>query len=125
MQSKYPKRTPPFSLRLTREERRSLEVQANGEPLGSFIRSRLFVDEDRDRRPVRYGCAADKRTALAQILALLGQSNITRNLDALAQATRSGSLPLPAKIEILIYTAHLDIAEIKSMLLKALGIKED
>ena len=120
-----PIRSQPFSLRLSHQERRSLQARAGGEPLGSFIRSHLFASEERIRCPMRHWSSADEQIALAQILALLGQSNIAQNLDDLAQALRSGSLPLPSEIETLVYAAHLDIAEIKSMLMKALRIKED
>jgi hypothetical protein len=33
-------------------------------------------------------------------------------------------LPLSPEIETLVYAAYLDVAQIKSMLMKALGIKE-
>lgn len=36
---------PPFSLRLTVEERARLEADAAGKPLGAYVRSRLFGEE--------------------------------------------------------------------------------
>lgn len=125
MPSQNPKRTPPFSLRLTREERRCLETQADGEPIGSYIRSRLFDSEESDRRPVRGASMGNDRTECARYLAHLGKSNIAKNLDELVRANRSGSLPLQAETETALLTACRDIAEIKSLLMKALGIKED
>ncbi len=120
-----PIRSQPFSLRLSHQERRSLQARAGGEPLGSYIRSRLFASEESDRRPVSFGSAAVERSELAEILAVLGQSNFARNLDDLVRANRSGSLPLRPDTETSLLAACDDIAEIKSMLMKALGIKED
>ena len=39
-----PKASPPFSLRLTVEERSRLDQDAGNVPLGAYIRSRLFDD---------------------------------------------------------------------------------
>lgn len=124
MPSRNPKRPPPFSLRLTQEERRSLEVRAGGEPLGSYIRSRLFDFEVSDRRPTRGRSGADSRKLLAQLLSKLGQSQIASNIDKLAQAVRIGVLPLTPETEPLIQQTASDIAVMKSMLMKALRIKE-
>jgi hypothetical protein len=40
--NKYP---PPFSLRLTYEERAILEAEADGKPLGAYIRERLLGEK--------------------------------------------------------------------------------
>tara|TARA_R110002110_G_scaffold415618_1_gene652467 strand:+ start:2356 stop:2733 length:378 start_codon:yes stop_codon:yes gene_type:complete len=125
MSNRNPNRPPPFSLRLTKKERSILESQANGEPLGSYIRSRLFHSEDSGRHSARVKSAAEEPKELAQILALLGRSNFARNLDDLAGANRCGSLPLWPETESSLLTACDDIAEIKSLLMSALRIKED
>lgn len=108
-------RLAPFSLRLTREERTLLEKQAAGVPLGRFIKTRLFGEERR---------APERKRELAQILALLGKSEYGASLRALAAAARIGALPLTPEAEAAVHRACRDIGEIKSLLMKALRIKE-
>ena len=102
------KKTPaPFSLRLTFEERAKLEEAANGVPLGAYIRARLF-DEDlpkvrrRGTRPV-----AD-HAALAKVLAGLGSSRLSSNLNQLAKVVNSG-IRDP-------FSIHKQIEEVKAVL---------
>ena len=83
------RRPPPFSLRLTFEERAKIEADAAGMSLGGYIRSRL-LDPDwiaprrRGKFPVK-----DHR-ALAQLLAMLGQSRLANNVNQLAKAANTG-----------------------------------
>ena len=76
---------PPFSLRLTFEERAKLERDAAGMALGAYIRSRLLDPETvaprkRGKFPVK------DHQALAQLLGLLGQSRLANNVNQLAKA---------------------------------------
>lgn len=85
------RRPPPFSLRLTFEERAKIEHDAAGMSLGGYIRSRLLdpnwiAPRRRGKFPVK-----DHR-ALAQLLAMLGQSRLANNVNQLAKAANSGSL---------------------------------
>ena len=109
----------PFSLRLTQKERTALEVKAGDQPLGAYIRSQLLSEQQST------GSRNERRAALAQILAKLGQSEITPSLRELAHHARYGALPLMRETEEAIQRACVDIAEIKSLLMKALRIKED
>lgn len=124
MVSPRTKRPPPFSLRLTLEERFILEKRASGMPLGAFIRSSLF---DCDAVP---GMASihpeivDKRRLLPQILAKLGPSDDVKNLNEFARLAGNGALPLTPEIEAEIHKATTDITDMKTMLMKALRIKE-
>lgn len=67
--------------------------------LGAYIRSRLF-DE---LVPLRAGRRAKRpvkdQQALASILGELGKSRIADNLNQLAKAANSGSLPLTPETE--------------------------
>ncbi|SFN98822.1 hypothetical protein [Nitrosospira briensis] len=45
--------TPPFSLRLTVEERKRLDELAGNRPLGSYIRDRLLGEQTEKRRKVK------------------------------------------------------------------------
>ncbi|WP_138511592.1 hypothetical protein [Maricaulis alexandrii] len=60
----------------------------------------------------------------AQILALLGASGIGPAIRSMAQAVEQGALPLDPETQASIRAACADIAVIKSLLMKALGIKE-
>ncbi len=84
------KKTKPFSLRLSLQERKHLENLAGKVSLSPYIRSRLFFHTD--------SITKDNKNQLAQILGLLGQSNIAANLRELASLARSGSLPLTPEI---------------------------
>lgn len=116
----------PFSLRLTPEERRRLEVQAAGQPLGAFIRERLLggnadmvpVRRTRGRFPVK-----DHR-ALGQLLARLGESSLASNVNRLARAANSGFLPVTPDTEEALRSAAADIRVMKRLLMDALGIRE-
>jgi hypothetical protein len=68
-----PRRPPPFSLRLSEAERARLECDANGLPLGGYIKTRLFGEEAGAIRVRRAGLPVQDRAALGQALALLGQ----------------------------------------------------
>ena len=118
--------TAPFSLRLTPEERRSLEDRAGRQPLGVYIRERLFADEggkSKRQRAARRPSVQNEQ-ALAQVLALLGQSRLASNLNQLARATNSGALPVNPDTESALAAASADVAAIKAMVMQALGIRE-
>tara|TARA_R110001606_G_scaffold399304_1_gene584245 strand:- start:18796 stop:19140 length:345 start_codon:yes stop_codon:yes gene_type:complete len=113
MSLKDPKRLAPFSLRLTKYERKALELRAGEMALGSYVRSVLFGE-----------VSGDKRISHAQILAKLGQSEMADSMRELARCAQLGMLPVTPETESAIRQACVDIAEIKSLLMKALRIKE-
>lgn len=117
------KHPAPFSLRLSFEERAALEQAANGEPLGRYIRRKLLDEEYPPRRRTR-GQPIDDHVALARVLSALGQSRITNNLNQLAKAVNTGSLPVTPDTDAAIQQACADVHEIKLELLKALGLGE-
>ena len=91
-----PKGFPPFSLRLSFDERAQLEAQAGNMALGAYIRERLLGDpapRKKRRNPVK------DETALAQLLGELSRSNIANNLNQLAKAAHSGSLDVTPDTE--------------------------
>ncbi|UWQ83128.1 hypothetical protein [Leisingera caerulea] len=115
------KTPPPFSLRLTFEERAALEKAANGTPLGAYIRARLF---DRELPKVRRRGAqpvAD-HAALAKVLAALGGSRLSSNLNQMARAVHTGSLPVTPDTESDLKAACADIAAMRRALIEALGL---
>jgi len=121
------KKPPPFSLRLTFEERSRLEELAGDEPLGSFIKRRVFNEKgsgtrrsrSRVRRPIK------DEQKLAHVLAMLGQSRLANNLNQLAKAAHIGTLPVLPDTEREIRKACADIALMRRELLRALGHRTD
>lgn len=118
------KRTPPFSLRLTAKDRARLEQDAAGMSLASYIRWRLF---DPDRKPPRHRGKAPVKDhkALSAVLGRLGKSSLSNNLNQLARAVHSGSLPVSPDVEAELRQAAAEIAAMRALLIDALGLKED
>ncbi|MCC6829543.1 MAG: plasmid mobilization relaxosome protein MobC, partial [Novosphingobium sp.] len=106
---------PPFSLRLSFEERARLQQQADGMPLGAYIRERLLAEPPRRSRLT----PAD-RQALLQVLGVLGQSRIANNLNQLAKQAHLGTLPVTPDIEAALTDAIATIATMSEMLVLAL-----
>ncbi len=84
------KTRPPFSLRLTKNERAKLEHAAAGLPLGPFIKAKL-LDGDLSPRRSRGAAPVKDHAALAQALGLLGNLRLANNLNQLAKAANMGA----------------------------------
>jgi len=113
----------PFSLRLSEAERDRLKALAGSQPLGSFIRDRIFegaaeLPRARGKAPV-----ADHKT-LAQLLGMLGNSRLSDSLHELAEAARIGALPLDPETAASLQKSCADVANMKRLLMDALGIRE-
>jgi hypothetical protein len=117
-------RTPaPFSLRLSEEERAALEAQAGGQPLGAYIRARLLEDAGQARRSYRRPVKDDE--TLARLLAELGQARLANNLNQLAKAANTGSLPITPETVQAILTACQDVRAMRACLMAALGFRPE
>jgi hypothetical protein len=117
---KKTKREAPFSLRLTFEERAALEAAAGDMPLGAYIKAVLFGQDlqkvrQRSKTPVK------DHEALGRVLAALGQSRLANNLNQLARAVNTGTLPVHPETEADLRSACDDVAVLRAMLLEALG----
>lgn len=117
---KAPKCPPPFSLRLTFEERARLERDAAGMSLGAYIRSRLFGDDVPPRR-TRGKFPVKDKAALAKVLAALGASRLSQNLNQLARAVNIGALPVTPETDAELRDACRAVVELRDELLRALG----
>lgn len=115
--------TRNFCLRLTDAEKRLLLERAGRLPLGAFIRSVLLDEKATKRRQSRNPLADD--TALARVLAGLGQSRLANNLNQLAKAVNIGALPVTPETESEIVSACSDVAAMRQDLIRALGLKGD
>ncbi|MGH1353410.1 MAG: hypothetical protein ACRBBN_21760 [Methyloligellaceae bacterium] len=111
---KKTKTSRPFTLRLTEKERSELERRSGSKSLGAYIRTCLF----------KTSASKANRSDVASLLRWLGKSDIAANVRELAQAARSGSMPVSPETSVELDKACQDILAIKSMLMKALGIKE-
>jgi len=114
----------PFSLRLTVDERAKLEDLAGDMSLSAFIKEHLFRSgphkshkmRRRRRKPIK------DQKLLAQLLAILGKSRLSQNMNQLARASNSGSLPLISEVEKELRQACADIKEMRLMLMNGLGL---
>lgn len=122
--SKRDKPPSPFSLRLSAEERARLAAEAAGAPLGTYIRSKV-LGEPVPARVRKSGISIADRRSLAQLISLLGRSRVFSNLNQLAHAANTGSLPVTAETEAALAQALADLHEIRALLLASLGFKPE
>lgn len=119
---KYP---PPFSMRFTIDERRALELAAAGRPLASYIRWLIFKEDmpELPKRRTRETAANPDRQELAKLLGTLGKSRISQNINQLAKAANSGSLPVNQEVIEELNDACKAINWLRDTLIKAIGLK--
>ena len=117
------RQTPPFSLRLTFEERARLEREAGDMPLGAYTRSKLFEEPASDRHPRQRKRLVKDHLALSQLLGELGRARIANNLNQLAKAANTGSLPLTPETENSLREACAGIHWMRIALMQALGLQ--
>ena len=115
--------SPRITIRLTEEEKSLLEKAADGMTLSAYIRARIFYGELKPIHTRRVQPIRDQKT-LAQLLGILGQSRMANNLNQLAKAVNTGSLPLTPDVEQDIKKACSNISEMRVMLIKALGLRD-
>ena len=112
----------PFSVRLTPQERAKLETLAGTVPLGTFIRDALLNGTGAPRRRTRDKNPVQDHEALGRVLGALGQSRLASNLNQLARAVNTGSLPVTPETEEAIQEACADIRRMRCELLRSLGL---
>ena len=113
----------PFSIRLSEEERAYLLQQAGNKPLGAYIRERLLGDKADKRRTFRKPKVDDKQ--IAQVLAALGASRLSSNLNQLAKSANMGTLDVSRNVEQELQDACGAVLAMRDALLTALGLKVD
>ena len=115
-----PARAAPFSLRLSAEERARLDRDAAGVSLSAYIKDRLF-GADAPRRITRGKAPVKDHQVLGRLLGQLGTLRLANNLNQLAKAANTGSLPVTPDTELALHQACAEIAVMRSMLMRALG----
>lgn len=113
---------PPISVRVTAAERRELLQRAGDHGLSAYVRNQL-LNEPRTRKTGRH--PAEGTGDVAQVLALLGASDLASSLRDLAHAAKIGALPVLPETEKAITDACLAVEEMRGALMVALGLKED
>lgn len=117
------KAASPFCLRLTSGERARLQSEAGSQPLGAYIRDRLLGDRAIRRRRSRRPQVDERK--LAQLLAELGASRLSANMNQLARAANIGALPVTPELEEDLQEACAAIAAMRALLIDALGVKSE
>lgn len=114
------RKTFPVTLRLTEGEREQLEDMAAGMTLSAYIRACLFAEEERRRKRRPRSIVADKK-AVAEALALLGQTRIANNLNQLAYQANIGALVIEDSERTKIDEAYGYVISLRALLVAALG----
>lgn len=115
--AKYP---PPFSIRFTFEERARLDANRGCQPLSAHIREKLFGEDVTPRKRPGNSPVRDSE-ALGRVLGALGASRLSSNLNQLAKAVNTGSLPVSPEVEAELMKACQEVQELRADLLRALG----
>jgi len=111
----------PFPIRFSTDQREILEGQANGRPLGEYIKDVLFTEQ---RTPQRTnGMVIQDYRLFAKGLALLGESELSQSVNALAEALESGSLPFNGEIVREIQDCVEAIFTLRDTFIQAMGLK--
>lgn len=117
------RRSAPFAIRLSKDERARLEQEAAGVPLGAYIKAKALGSPPPRLR--RTGLSIVDRQAFARALALLGGSRLASNLNQLAKLAHVGALPLTPEVEAELLAALGDVRAIRRLLMEALGLKTE
>lgn len=115
------KRPAPFCIRLTPDERAYLERQARNRPLGTYIRDRLLGERAEKRRAQRRPTMEQEQ--YAALLAALGASRLSSNLNQLAKAANTGTLDVSQNLEQQLEDACGAVLEMRKALFMALNLK--
>lgn len=120
-----PKYPPPFSMRFTDDERKALEAAAAGRPLAAYIRWLIFKEDmpEMPKKRTRGETADIDQKAIAKLIGALGQSRISANINQLAKAANSGSLPVNHDVVESLNESVTAIQWMRDTLIKALGLK--
>lgn len=121
MTARKPEIAEPFCLRLYPSEKTRLKELAGSQPLGVYIRDRLF-GEDAPRRRRRRAPSVDDQAA-ARLLGALGQSRLSSNMNQIAKAANVGALPVTEELEEDLRCACAAIYAMRETLMLALGLK--
>jgi hypothetical protein len=119
---KTPRDCPRVTIRLSVEDHEKLKAQADGAALSIYLRA-LILKQQLPKRKLRSTASVEDRQAIAQLLALLGDSRIANNLNQLAYHANIGSLPIDDETKGQINEAYDHVLFMRNTLISALGMK--
>jgi hypothetical protein len=122
-EKKTGKHPAPFSVRLSEEEREELAKLAEGQPWGQYIKDVIFREKRKTRR--RTARLIKDHKLLAKLLGLLGRSRIANNINQLAKAANSGSLPVTPDVHKALIEATRSVQQMRHMLIEAMGLRAE
>ena len=115
------RRTPPYSIRFTEKEKAILTREANGRPWSDLIRERVFSTDHTFRQRGRKDM--DQRKAVSAALGQLGQSRLASNMNQIAKALNTGSMPITPDLHAELRQACDHIRAMREALIESLGVK--
>lgn len=121
MTDEKPRYGVPYSFRMTAGEYQKLCEAAGSRTLSDYIRRQLLGENVAPRQARRRPVEGDEM--LSTVLSELGRSRLSSNLNQLARAVNSGSLPVSPETEKAILEACADIKAMSNNLTKALGVE--
>lgn len=116
-----PKKGSPYSIRLTAEERAYLKQKAGNRSLSRYIRTQLLGDQAALRKELRQPQLSQSQ--YASLLANLGASRLSANVNQLAAHANMGTLEVSSEVEQELQDACAALKEMRKALLMALGMK--
>lgn len=112
--------TVPFSMRLTRAQRRKLDTDAGNMTVGAYVRRSLFENPTPQKRVFRRPLL-DEQT-LTKLLGALGRSHLSSNLNQIAKAIHTGAYPVTPEAEKALIEACFAVQKMRAELETALGL---
>jgi len=110
-----------IGFRVTASEKQELLRLAGRKPLSRFIRDTLLQGVQRTRKAYRKPKRDD--VLLCKVLAALGNSRLSSNLNQIAKAANRGALPVTEELSLDLQSACLDIRAMRMALMMALGFQ--
>lgn len=110
-----------ISLRVSAAERATLERAAAGMPLSAYVRERVFGEDVTPRR-TRGKHPVKDYEALGRVMAGLGRSGLSQDLNAALSHVEAGRILASAGLDDELRQACADIAAMRRDLITALGL---
>ncbi len=110
------RRAPPLSVRFTSAELERIDIERQSLRRSTYIKSKVLGGG-------ALKSAVADRPSLARALALLGQSRFASNLNQMAHLGHIGALTFTPEEQAELAAALSHVAEIRALLLNALGKK--
>ena len=117
------KRVPPVSIRFSDDERALLQKHAGNERLSTYVRQ--YVIKAHGGKVKRNKIASADYQDIARLLSALGRLELAVMLRDILLACEVGRLHLQPNSEASLQQACTDVADMRRMLVKALGLRAE